>query len=143
VYKKEAGVPGPYASEQETHTDLIPDAVARLHRAGRVRPGDPDHEVRDTVLWHLTRACTSAGVELGVYDRRILTWLAGCEPSTVQVIADVIARAHAAGRAGNEGQQPAPTPGLPPLAAGLVRQRSPLASRRIPGSPAADGSGPT
>jgi hypothetical protein len=43
----------------------------------------------------LTRACAAAGVELGDWDRRILAWLAGWEPSTCAVIAGIIGRAAA------------------------------------------------
>ncbi len=48
----------------------------------------------------LTDACAAAGVELGAYDRRILRWLAGWEPTTCAVVAGIIARA-AAGREGS------------------------------------------
>jgi hypothetical protein len=48
----------------------------------------------------LCQALSDAGVELGAYDHRILLWLAGWEPSTVAVIAGLISRAHAAGKAG-------------------------------------------
>lgn len=47
----------------------------------------------------LTQACDSAGVTLGLYDERILEWLSGFEDSTCGVVAGLIARAHAAGRA--------------------------------------------
>lgn len=41
----------------------------------------------------LTDACKVAGVVLGAYDRRILAWLAGYEPSTCAVVAGIIRRA--------------------------------------------------
>jgi hypothetical protein len=40
-----------------------------------------------------------AGVELGVWDRRIVGWLAGWDASTVLTIASWIARSRAAGPA--------------------------------------------
>lgn len=47
----------------------------------------------------LLDVCEQSGVELGAFDRRILSWLAGFEAETVQVIADLIVRAHEAGKA--------------------------------------------
>ena len=47
----------------------------------------------------LARACETAGVELGAYDRRILIWLAGYEDAICEVIADLILRARATGKA--------------------------------------------
>jgi hypothetical protein len=41
----------------------------------------------------LEDACRTAGVELGAYDHSILLWLSGWEPSTVAVVAGLIARA--------------------------------------------------
>jgi hypothetical protein len=38
------------------------------------------------------------GVALGAYDRRVLDWLAGWEPSTVRTLASLLDRARAAGR---------------------------------------------
>jgi hypothetical protein len=45
----------------------------------------------------LEDACRAAGVQLGVYDYRILLWLAGWEPHTCAVVAGWVTRA-AAGR---------------------------------------------
>jgi hypothetical protein len=45
-------------------------------------------------------AAALSGVELGSYDKRIIEWLAGWEPSTVAVICGLISRARALG-AGN------------------------------------------
>ena len=47
----------------------------------------------------LNEACTAASVDLGAYDDRILTWLAGWGPETCAVIAALLSRALAAGRA--------------------------------------------
>src|SRR5215207_6129414 len=93
-------MPGPYQTETEVHAEPMPREIAALHRAGRVRSGDPDRLVHDTVLRHLIAACDDAGVELGAVDRRTLDWLVGWEPATVQLIIDLIRCAHAAGRAG-------------------------------------------
>jgi|SRR5579862_3561569 len=41
----------------------------------------------------LVQACESAGITLGAYDQRILTWLSGFEDSTCAVIAGLITRA--------------------------------------------------
>ena len=41
----------------------------------------------------LTQACAAARVQLGDWDRRILAWLAGWEPSTCAVVAGLIWRA--------------------------------------------------
>jgi len=85
---------GPYNTEAEALAEPMPQAVRMLHASGRVRTGDPDHLVRDTVLRALTDACARAGVPLGDYDRSTLTWLAGWETSAAQVIIDLITRAH-------------------------------------------------
>lgn len=70
---------GPYDTEAQAATDIT--------------AGDP----ADLFL-HLTDICEQAGVRLGRYDRRVLAWLARWEPATVQVVADLITRAHSAGR---------------------------------------------
>jgi hypothetical protein len=53
----------------------------------------------------LESACQSAGVILGAYDAQILSWLAGYEPQMCAVVAGLVSRAHAAGRA-NPGTVP-------------------------------------
>jgi hypothetical protein len=60
-----------------------------------VRAVDAVFEMTPHNLAMLTDACTAAGVELGAYDRRILGWLAGWEPTTCAVVAGIIARAAA------------------------------------------------
>lgn len=90
---------GPYRSELDALAEPMPREVTALHGAGRVRSGDPDRLVRDTVLRHLLAACEAAGVEVGAFDRRILDWLAGWETSTCQVLIGLISRAHAGGLA--------------------------------------------
>ena len=94
-----AGPYGPYERETDTYSEPMPAAVKALHDADRVRTGDPEHLVRDTVMEHLAAACAAAGVELGDYDRRVLLWLAGWESQVVQVLIGMVTRAHAAGRA--------------------------------------------
>jgi hypothetical protein len=47
----------------------------------------------------LRQACEAAGVQLGAYDSSIMAWLAGWEPQTCAVIAALLSRALAAGRA--------------------------------------------
>jgi hypothetical protein len=48
----------------------------------------------------LLDACAAAGVRVGVFDIRILKWLAGYEPATCAVVATLITRGYQAGRAG-------------------------------------------
>jgi hypothetical protein len=84
---------GPYDTEREALAAPLPCAVAGLHDAGQVRPGDPDRLVRNAQLDALHAACTAAGVTLGAFDERILTWLASWEPATTQVIVGIIHRA--------------------------------------------------
>jgi hypothetical protein len=80
---------GPYRTEGDTYREPLHVAWTALNQ-GPVRS-------RDLKLDHLRQACADAGVELGAYDDRILTWLAGYEPSVVQVFIGLISRAYAAG----------------------------------------------
>jgi hypothetical protein len=90
---------GPYESEVEAAAEPMPRAVRDLHVAGRVRSGDPERLVATTVMGHAAETLAAAGVELGAFDRRIVAWAcATWEPTTVQVLLGVVARAHAAGR---------------------------------------------
>lgn len=93
---------GPYETESQTWAEPMPSHLRSLHDAGLIRSGDPDHVARDAVLSHLEAACDESGVELGAYDRRILTWLAGGEEGATQVVIGLIRRAYAAGRAASE-----------------------------------------
>lgn len=88
-------MPGPYEDETDTYAEPLPREIRAMRDAGRIRSGDPDRLVSGTQLRHLEEACAAAGVELGVFDRRILAWLAGWEPSTVQVVIGLISRAAA------------------------------------------------
>jgi hypothetical protein len=87
---------GPYENERQTSTEPMPQAVRTLHDAGRVKSGDPDRVVRDTILGHLLHACEDTGMDLGAYDRRVIVWLSGGEVSTAQVVIGLISRAYAA-----------------------------------------------
>lgn len=83
-------MPGPYATERDVYPETRP-----LYETARTS--------RDFCsLTSLNRArllttCAENGVRLGEFDHRILAWLAGFEPETCQVIADIIRRAHIAG----------------------------------------------
>jgi len=89
---------GPYRNETEACVEPMPRAVAELFAAGRVRSGDPEQVVGDTILRHVDAACENAGVELGEFDRRKLSWLADVDTAVVQVVIGLITRAHEAGR---------------------------------------------
>lgn len=91
---------GPYQTERQALASPLCQEVRRLHDSGRVRSGDPDRLVRGAVLAALLEELSEAGVELGVYDRRVLEWLAGCEDTVVQVVVGLVRRAYAAGRGG-------------------------------------------
>jgi hypothetical protein len=79
---------GPYQTEAQARerpaVRAIYDAVHADRRRGVMAEGS--HRL-------LEQACTTANVELGAYDRRILAWLAGWEPQTCAVIAGLITRA--------------------------------------------------
>jgi hypothetical protein len=86
---------GPYESESEALAGPLYQEIRALHQAGKVRSGDHNRLVISTQLRALEAACAEAGVELGAFDRSILSWLAGWEASTVQVIIGLISRAGA------------------------------------------------
>jgi hypothetical protein len=74
------GPPGPYGTESEAITASgLPD----------LEPG----KYYNHNLSRLTAAASAAGVQLGSYDTRILTWLADREPQVVEAIAALIDRA--------------------------------------------------
>ncbi|GGK89456.1 hypothetical protein [Mangrovihabitans endophyticus] len=91
------GPAGPYRCERDAAAAAMPRAVRALHDAGRVRAGDPERLVRDTIAGHLLHACEDTGMELGDYDRRVLVWLSRGEPATAQVLIGLISRAYQAG----------------------------------------------
>lgn len=86
---------GPYETERQARAEKFPREAYARHRVGRDAPTDANA----AALAHLVAACEAAGVELGAYDLRILRWLAGWEPETVQVVMGLVGRAHAAGLA--------------------------------------------
>jgi hypothetical protein len=84
---------GPYQTEAEARQS---PAVQEIHAAFRAGPGVG--RMAPLIVAVLVDACVMAGVELGAFDRRVLSWLSGWEPETAAVIAGLITRAHAAGR---------------------------------------------
>ncbi|SOD72902.1 hypothetical protein SAMN05892883_2218 [Jatrophihabitans sp. GAS493] len=75
------GPRGPYGTESEV-------IAATGQRDWPITDSHAEHNAA-----RLQEAVTAAGVEVGSYDQRILSWLAGYEPQTVEVIAALIARA--------------------------------------------------
>ena len=78
--------------ETERQAQELP-AVRAVYEAFRASPGvgrmaPHNHRMLD-------EACSAARVEPGVFDHRILLWLAGFEPTTCAVIAGLISRAAA------------------------------------------------
>lgn len=87
---------GPFSTERQAH-------AAALELGGRGRGPQfilSTAENREM----LTEACKAAGVEPGTFDARILAWLAGYEDSACAVVAGLVGRAYAAGRA-SQGEQ--------------------------------------
>jgi hypothetical protein len=76
---------GPFETEYEARA-----AVEHILSSPAEAMTDGNHRL-------LEDACRAAGVELGAWDHRILVWLANWEPSTVAVVAGLIARAHESG----------------------------------------------
>ena len=85
---------GPYQTSAEARENA---AVQEIYAAFRADPGLGRMALHTNAM--LVDACVMAGVELGAFDRRMLAWLSGFEPETCAVIAGLITRAHAAGRA--------------------------------------------
>jgi hypothetical protein len=52
------------------------------------------------------KACQDAGVTLGAFDVKVLTWLANYEPETCAVITGLITRANVASRAASRPGKP-------------------------------------
>jgi hypothetical protein len=71
------------------YTDRQALAASLYHQQGR--PWNTD--VPTTALNLADLAAALSGVELGDWDRRIVEWLAGWEPSTVAVVCGLITRA--------------------------------------------------
>jgi hypothetical protein len=89
--QEQAGDAGPYESDREAHR-------AAIRLGGPARPGwsilSDEQNAR-----MLIAACEAAGVRLGSWDLRILSWLAGFEDSTCAVVAGLIIQA-SVGRSG-------------------------------------------
>ncbi len=87
------GQPGSVAEPFETEAQVreLPEVQA-IYAAFDRDPGVGKMAPHNHRL--LDEALTAAGVELGAYDRRILSWLAGWEPQTVAVVVGWVARAH-------------------------------------------------
>ena len=85
---------GPFGTEQQARET---DAVQAVCEAFRADPGVG--KMAPHTLRMLDEACAAAGVGLGAFDRRVLAWLSGWEPETCAVIAGLVTRAYAAGRA--------------------------------------------
>lgn len=84
---------GPYETDADALAGPVSREVDQLRAQARLSNEHEGQAVREAQLRHLEAACAAAGVELGAFDRRILTWLAGWEPSTVQVVVGLIRRA--------------------------------------------------
>jgi hypothetical protein len=93
----EPAVYGPYGTERDTYDSPLTVALD-TNRCGCESSTEHRIAVRDLQLQHLIATCDDRGVALGAYDVKILTWLAGYEAATVQVVIGVISRAYAAGR---------------------------------------------
>jgi hypothetical protein len=80
--------PGPFETEAQVRE--LP-AVRAVHAAFDRDPGVGKMAPHSHRM--LCEALSAAGVELGAYDHRIVSWLAGWEPQTVAVIAGWVQRA--------------------------------------------------
>ena len=74
------------------HTDHEALNASLYHQRGRAR----NTELPATALNLADLAAVLSNVELGAWDRRIVEWLAGWEPSTVAVVCGLIRRARTA-----------------------------------------------
>jgi hypothetical protein len=87
-----ANGPGPFDTERQVWE--LP-AVRAVYEAFGADPGVGRMARHNERM--LRESCASAGVALGVFDARIVSWLAGWEPQTCAVIVGLISRAFAAG----------------------------------------------
>ena len=92
---------GPYQTEAQARETA---AVQEIYAAFRAGPGLGRMAPHTSAK--LVDACVMAGVDLGAFDRLVLSWLSGWEPETAAVIAGLISRAHESGRA----RRPQPCP---------------------------------
>ncbi len=79
---------GPFESDRQAAAD---PAVRAVYEAFAADPGAGKMTPLNERM--LADACAAAGVKLGAYDQRIVTWLAGWEPQVCAVIAGLIIRA--------------------------------------------------
>ena len=79
---------GPFATEQAARET---PAVQAVYAAFDADPGAGKMHPHNLAM--LTAALDNAGVTLGEFDRRIVSWLAVWEPTTVVVLAGLITRA--------------------------------------------------
>lgn len=83
-------VDGPYETESEASA-RVSDIYAAFHKRGVMKAKTLDR---------LLEVCERSGVQLGAYDRHVLTWLAAQKPEVAQVIVGVIRRAGGAAHDG-------------------------------------------
>jgi hypothetical protein len=77
---------GPFESQRQA-ADSVRSIYDAMHASTlRGVMAEKGHKLLET-------ACTTAGVTVGAYDHRVLTWLAGFEPEMCAVIAGLITRA--------------------------------------------------
>jgi hypothetical protein len=90
---------GPYETEAQAMAEPMPVEVRMLDSDHRIPAGQMGDRSAQIALRHLLEACATADVEVGVHDRRVLSWLTRWEDDVGQVIIGLIARAHAGGAA--------------------------------------------
>jgi hypothetical protein len=83
--------PGPFETEADARNTPEVQAIYAEWRA------DPGQRTDAAAARMITEAADAVGIELGGFDRRIIAWVAGFEPTTVAVFAGLITQA-AAGR---------------------------------------------
>jgi hypothetical protein len=86
--------PGPGPFETERQVRELP-SVRAVYEAFDADPGVGRMAPHNERM--LRESCAAAGVALGAFDVRIVSWLAGWEPQTCAVVAGLISRAYVAG----------------------------------------------
>jgi hypothetical protein len=89
---------GPYDTFTQVMADAAPLTAALAAADPHLGPMTDAIRAacRQARVDYIVAALADAGVELGDYDARIVSWLAGWETQTIQVIVGWIERAHAA-----------------------------------------------
>jgi hypothetical protein len=90
-----ANGPGPFETGGQVRELPVVRAVYDAFEADLAVGGMAPHSER-----MLRESCAVAGVALGAFDGRIVSWLAGWGPGTCAVIAGLVVRAHVAGGCG-------------------------------------------